>query len=351
LKISFLLMLSGFLHSQEPYTGRQCIVKSGFIYQAEDVNFPACHASTVIHTPGGLVAAWFGGTAEGNPDVCIWTSINTGGGWSKPVETANGIQHKGKRYPCWNPVLYREADTLLLFYKAGPSPSAWWGELIYSVDNGRSWSFPRRLPEDILGPVKNKPVLLKTGELLCPSSSENDGWRVHMEFTSDLGFTWERTRPLNAKEIFAIQPSVLFHPGDRLQLVCRSKGSQILTAWSYDNGRHWTGLMPFGLPNPDSGIDAVTLKDGRHIMIYNHLTTGRNTLNAAVSDDGNNWLAAVLLENDHEKSEYSYPAVIQADDGMVHITYTWNRKLIKHVVIDPDKIITRSMKNGSWPEN
>ncbi len=119
--------------------------------------------------------------------------------------------------------------------------------MMTSDNEGKNWSRSFRLPEDIYGPVKNKPVLLKTGELLCPSSTEHDGWRLHMEFTSDEGATWERTNPLNGKETGAIQPSVLFHNDGRLQLVCRSRSSgSILTAWSDNNGRTWTN------PEPDS---------------------------------------------------------------------------------------------------
>jgi predicted neuraminidase len=192
-------------------------------------------------------------------------------------------------------------------------------------------------------------VLLKNGVLLCPSSSENDGWRVHMEMTPDNGITWTRTRDLNDKKIAAIQPSVLLHPSGKLQLLCRSKQSKILTSWSEDNGASWTELVPAAIPNPNSGIDAVSMKDGRHLLVYNHLTTGRNMLNIAVSDDGINWKPAVILENDIKDKEYSYPAVIQSKDNMIHITYTWNRKLVKHVVIDPELIETRSFTNGAWP--
>jgi predicted neuraminidase len=110
-------------------------------------------------------------------------------------------------------------------------------------------------------------------------------------------------------------------------------------------------MVPLDLPNPNSGIDAVSLKDGRHLVIYNHLTRGRNMLNAAISKDGITWEAAVLLENDEKGTEYSYPAVIQTSDGLVHITYTWNRKQIKHVVIDPEKIVSRPFSGEVWPEN
>jgi predicted neuraminidase len=177
-----------------------------------------------------------------------------------------------------------------------------------------------------------------------------------MEFTSDRGFTWERTEALNdGKQISAIQPSILKHPGGKLQILCRSKNKFILTSWSTDNGKSWSKLEPIELPNPNSGTDAVTLKNGKHILVYNHIhpdeTWGRrNILNLAVSDDGINWKAAILLENDPDKDgEYSYPAVIQTRDGMIHITYTWNRKLIKHVVVDPAKIKAKTLANGKWP--
>ncbi len=348
MKIIFLILgmsLAIHLCAENQDNGNQAVVKSEFIYQQEDVSFPSCHASTIVETEEGLVAAWFGGTHEKHQDVGIWLSRFTGGRWSVPVEVANGVQHDDLRYPTWNPVLFNYGDELFLFYKEGPEIPTWWGEYMISRDNGKSWSWPVRLPDEILGPIKNKPELLPGGELICPSSTEHNGWQVHMEFTFDRGRTWERTQPLNdGATVSAIQPSILKHPGGKLQMVCRSINKKILTAWSTDQGRTWTELEPLHLPNPNSGIDAVTLKDGRHLLVYNHIEPyaewgSRNILNVAVSDDGITWKAAVLLENDPDtKSEYSYPAVIQGSDGLVHVTYTWNRKLIKHVVIDPLKI-------------
>jgi predicted neuraminidase len=354
MKNSYLSAIVIFFHvssalAQKPFTGEKCIIKTEYIYQAADVPFPGCHASTIAQTKTGLLAAWFGGTAEKNPDVGIWVSHFAVGKWSKPVEAVNGIQHKTKRYPCWNPVLYNTGKEILLFYKVGPSPSTWWGEMMISSDEGKTWSRPSRLPEDIYGPIKNKPVLLQNGELLCPSSTEHDGWRVHMEITADNGLTWERTPFINGKEIRAIQPTILMHKEGRIQMLCRSGSSSILSSFSNDNGRTWSELAPIALPNPNSGIDAVTLKDGRHILIYNHIIKGRHKLNVAVSDDGIEWKAAALLENEPEKGEFSYPAVIQTSDGLVHITYTWNRKLIKHMVLDPSKISEKAIENGTWP--
>jgi len=354
--LSFLILFSVAISAQKPFSGEGAVVKSEFIYKAEDVNFPSCHASTIAETADGLIAAWFGGTAEKDPDVGIWVSRFVDEKWTTPVEVANGVQHKTLRYPTWNPVLFNYGDEIILFYKEGPTPSSWWGKYVSSTDNGHTWSRPVRLPEGIAGPIKNKPELLANGDLICPTSSEDNGWRVHFEFTSDRGLTWERTEAINdGKKYSAIQPSILFHPNGKLQILCRSKDKFILSAFSSDNGRTWTDLKPLDLPNPNSGTDAVTLKDGRHVLIYNDVkpskTWGdRNVLNMAISKDGLTWEAAVLLENDPDNdSEYSYPAVIQAKNGMVHITYTWNRELIKHVVVDPGKLVTKPIVKGKWP--
>lgn len=343
--------------AQNPYKGDKAIVKSEFVYTAGDVPFPSCHASTIEQTSDGLIAAWFGGSYEKHPDVGIWVSRFTDGKWSVPEEVADGVQHAGLRHPTWNPVLFNYGDELFLFYKDGPDPRSWWGQLIISKDNGQTWSRRMRLPEEIYGPIKNKPVLLDNGELICPTSTEHDGWKVHMEFTADRGLSWERSEPVNdGKTTSAIQPSILKHDGGKLQILCRSRNKKIVSAFSADNGRTWSPLEPIDLPNPNSGTDAVTLKDGRHVLVYNHIDPSeewgdRNILNVAVSDDGINWQAAVLLENDSDPDgEYSYPAVIQANDGMVHVTYTWNRKLIRHVVLDPSKFDLKPIVNGAWPD-
>jgi predicted neuraminidase len=324
------------------------ILSAEFIY--EKAPFPQCHASTLVETRDVLVAAWFGGTREKHPDVGIWVSRREGGAWTAPVEVADGKQADGTRQPCWNPVLFQpKGGPLWLFYKVGPNPSRWWGMLLSSVDSGKSWSEPRRLPDGILGPIKNKPIQLADGTILCPTSTEHDGWRVHFEWTSDGGKTWEATPPLNdGKQVAAIQPSILTHKDGKLEAVGRTRQGKVFEAWSEDGGKTWSKLSLTSLPNPNSGIDAVTLADGRHLLVYNHTTRGRSPLNVAVSADGKTWKAAAVLES--APGEYSYPAVIQTADGLVHISYTWKRQRIKHVVLDPKKLILRDMPDGQWPK-
>jgi len=325
------------------------VLKSEFIY--ETAPFPSCHASTIAELPGGgLVTAWFGGTAEKNPDVGIWVARLEGGQWTTPVEVANGVQPDGKRHPTWNPVLFQpKTGPLLLFYKVGPSPSTWWGMLRTSSDGGKTWSAASRLPGECVGPIKNKPVQLANGDLLSPSSSEHDGWRVHFERSRDFGKTWEMIGPVNdGKAVSAIQPSILFLGGDKLLALGRTRQGKIFQVGSDDLGKSWGAMTLTALPNPNSGTDAATLKDGRHLLIYNHTAKGRSPLNLAVSKDGQTWQAALVLEN--LPGEYSYPAIIQTRDGLVHATWTWKRQKVKHAVIDPAKLEPREMINGEWPK-
>ncbi len=314
------------------------VVKSEFIY--ESAPFPSCHASTIVETKSGLVAAWFGGTAEKKPDVGIWTARHVDGKWTAPIEVADGVQSDGKRHPCWNPVLFQPKEgPLLLFYKVGPNPDRWWGMLRTSTDDGRTWSEARRLPDGILGPIKNKPVHLANGDLLSPTSTEDQGWRVHFERSSDGGKTWTATPAVNdGKEIGAIQPSILFHKDGKLEAVGRTQQGRVFQIWSEDQGRSWGKMTLLDLPNPNSGLDATTLADGRFLLVYNHTPKGRSPLNVALSGDGKKWEPALVLES--EPGEYSYPAIIQSRDGLVHITYTWKRQRVKHVVVDPAKLRT-----------
>jgi predicted neuraminidase len=339
--------------------GKPGVVKEEFVFTKAP--FKQCHASTIEETSRGLSAAWFGGTQEGANDVGIWTSYNDGAGWTGPKQVATGVQYqtaKGEhRWPCWNPVLFQPPGDapLQLYFKVGPKPDAWWGEMLLSYDRGRSFRDRRRLPEGIDGPVKNKPVLLADGSLLAGSSTEHDGWRVHFEHSSDLGATWQRVGPINdGKKFNSIQPSILTHEDGRLQILCRSREKFITTSFSKDSGKSWSPMEATSLPNPNAGTDALTLADGRHVLVYNHTLRGegewrgRSMLNVAVSDNGKDWQAALTLGQE-AKMEFSYPAVIQSDDGLVHITYTWKRQRIKHVVLDPAHLKLTPIRNGEWP--
>jgi predicted neuraminidase len=352
------LLLTAFVATLAMRTDDPAIVLQEFIYERGP--YPSVHASTIVEvtteqtvvttgyrdTTRELVAAWFGGTRERGADVGIWLSRRENDRWTPSVEVANGLQADGTRYPTWNPVLFQpRGGPLMLFYKVGPSPEEWWGMLRMSYDGGRTWREARRLPDGILGPIKNKPVELADGTILSASSTESHSepsrWQVHFERSGDGGKTWSATPPLNdGVAIEAIQPSILFREkigGEKLMAVGRTQQGKVFTTSSDDGGRSWSALSLIDdLPNPNAGIDAVTLADGRQLLVYNPVTRGRSPLAVALSRDGRRWTKVLTLED--QPGEYSYPAVIQTSDGRVHVAYTWKRERVKHVVVDPARL-------------
>lgn len=192
------------------------IVVSEFIY--ENAPFPQCHASTIVETEDGLLAAWFGGTKEKNPDVCIYTSEKKEGEWSTPVLVADGLMNDTLRYPCWNPVLFkRDNGDIILYYKVGPSPREWWGLYKISKDNGKTWSEETPIPDNLLGPIKNKPERLADGTILYPTSYEtNEYWAIYTETSDQYLKNWKKTE-IDNNGFNAIQPTILFMKTD----ICR----------------------------------------------------------------------------------------------------------------------------------
>lgn len=381
-------------------TKSSAIISDEFLY--EKASFPECHGATIVEMKNGdLVASFFGGTKERNPDCCIWVCRKPKGAkeWTAPQLAADGVfslkdpqaalagidstctpvkDAKGKliarRKACWNPVLFQvPGGDLILFYKIGLKVSDWTGWLVRSRDGGKTWSKREPLPKGFLGPIKNKPEYIN-GRIICPSSTEgSNGWRVHFEISDDKGKTWKMVGPLDAelsvptqnrkkggintddqeggeaikgegeKPIYAIQPSILKHKDGRLQVLCRTRNAQMATAWSSDNGDTWSKVTLLDVPNNNSGTDAVTMKDGRHVLIYNNFSTlpgtpkgPRTPLCIGVSEDGISWKPVLTLE-DSPISQYSYPSIIQGKDGKLHAVYTWRRQRIKYAEIDPAK--------------
>lgn len=309
------------------------VLETALIYESEP--YPSCHASTILDTGNGMLAAWFGGTHEKHPDVSIYAAFYKNGKWEKPFRVADGVENELIRNPCWNPVLFKRNDgDIILYYKIGPSPSKWFGAYKISKDGGKTWSKEHRIPHNLLGPIKNKPVIAPDGGILYPTSIEDDlGWRIYMEHSNQDLSDWRKIA-IDNNGFNAIQPSVLFYKDGSMQLLCRSKDKRIVESWSYDGGASWSKVQATSLPNNNSGTDAVTLADGvTQLLVYNPITQGRNKLALAASVDGKNWKDLLILE-DQEKGEFSYPALIQGNDGKVYITYTYNRKQIKYAIVE-----------------
>jgi predicted neuraminidase len=304
----------------------------------EKAPFPSCHASTLVETePGIFLAAWFGGKDEGMKDVKIWSAHFDGKKWSPPV-----IAAKEDGVPCWNPVLFiSQSKTLFLFYKAGLNPMSWTAFVQRSKDGGKTWDKPHKFPAGLLGPIKNKPIQRADGAILAGSSVESyKDWVCWIERSTDDCKTWKRFGPITVEDnkFGIIQPTLFETTDKRIVALCRSDGlGYIVQTESKDGGETWSTAIPTELPNPDSGIDLVQTKKGRLFLVYNHTKTARSPLNIALSDDeGKTWKKAATLED--QPGEFSYPAVIEGQDGLLHITYTWNRRHIKYVTADPSKL-------------
>lgn len=384
------------------------IVADQFLY--EQASFPECHGATIVELKNGdLVASFFGGTKERNPDCCIWVCRKPKGAtrWSEPYLAADGVfspddpqavlagitaestpasagpvastfagdKTRARRKACWNPVLFQiPGGDLILFYKIVLKVADWSGWLVRSRDGGKTWSKREPLPQGFLGPIKNKPEYVD-GRIICPSSTEGEGgWRIYFEISDDKGKTWKKVGPVEAelnvptamrkagvsnvddqeggeaikgegvKPIYAIQPSILRHKDGRLQVLCRTRNAQLATSWSSDNGNTWSKVTLIDVPNNNSGTDAVTMKDGTHVLVYNDFSTlpgtpkgPRTPLCIAVSDDGVQWKNVLTLE-DSPISQYSYPSIIQGKDGKLHVIYTWRRQRIAYKEIDLSKL-------------
>ena len=326
-----------------------------FLYK--DAPFPSCHSATIVETrKGDLVATFFGGTKERNPDVCIWVCRKPKGAkdWTAPVMVADGTEqqpvetvtadpadkkYEGSKtysqskpafggqftpYPewkgnwgealvngvhreaTWNPVLFETPDGLLhLYFKIGPNVANWKGWRITSKDGGKTWSRREPLPDGIYGPIKNKPVLIGN-RLISPTSDERNGWKIYFELSDDMGKTWRRTAFVEADSgVLAIQPTIIQLPDGRLEALCRTRSRHIGVTFSSDRGETWSRLQLIDTPNNNSGIDAVTLS---------YFTSPAPQLHNSFSHYliCNDW----PIEPDKQKGARTPLSILRSDDGL-----------------------------------
>lgn len=292
-------------------------------------------------TAAGLTVAWFGGTHEKHDDVGIWVSRQRDGAWTAPLQVAIGHDTTGRQVPCWNPVLCQQATgPLLLFYKVGATIAGWSTLLRRSDDAGATWSEPTQLPSAACGPVKNKPLQLADGTLLCGSSLEPTwrNWQVYFSRTEDQGDTWQVSGPCtHPPEFDAIQPALFDFQAHRpgadgaVLALCRTRQGVVGRMESADGGLNWSPMTATNVLNPDSGLDGTTLADGRLVLVCNDTRKGRSPLNVLVSDDGHSFRHGCELETG--SGEFSYPSIIRTEETL-HVVYTHHRTSIAWHAID-----------------
>ncbi|QLH19753.1 exo-alpha-sialidase [Streptomyces sp. Rer75] len=331
----------------------------------DDPRFGHCHASTLLSLPDGdVLAAWFAGSREGAADVAIWLARRTGDGWGAPVKVADeaGLPH-------WNPVLFATGHgEVLLFYKTGHRIPDWRTRVLRSRDGGLSWSAPAELVPGAdgaggRGPVKNKPIRLADGGWLAPASVEEPRsaggrWDAFTDRSDDGGASWRRSAPVPLdRPAFpgagVIQPALWESAPGEVRMLLRSSCGRVCRSASHDGGATWSTARPLGVPNNNSGLDAVRLADGRVVLAHNPVAAewgARTPLVLSVSEgDGITWRRAVVLEDrpvsrpgaivpdetgvrTDGHSEFSYPAVVPWADG-VAVVYTWQRRGIAFATV------------------
>jgi predicted neuraminidase len=313
---------------------------------------PSAHSSTICALPSGdLMAVWYGGTREGAADVALFTSRlpAAGGAWSEPVNTVDRAtaQHELDRLikKVGNAVVFPDRVGGLWMVYVSVSMGGWSGSALNvktSQDEGRTWSASRRLTLNpflnLSSLVRNKPIYASDGRIGLPVYHE-----MALKFPQILWLTpgpdgsVQDYRMRNvSSEPGLIQPSLVPLDGDRVMMLLRdrSKERNLRAAFSDDNGWTWSGAQSTSLPNPDAAIDALRLRDGRILLVYNHAESGRENLRLAVStDQGRTWRPGAVLENAAHQ-EFSYPNLAEDRQGRVHLTYTWQRTRIRHVTFN-----------------
>jgi predicted neuraminidase len=308
--------------------------RADFVF-GDDRAFAQCHASTVAESTGGtLLCAWFGGTKEKDPDVGIWLSRFVDGTWTAPARAAkvNETAH-------WNPVLFTDPKRgTYFFFKVGPEIPYWQTYWMETTDNGVNWSKPTELvagDKGGRGPVKNKAITLSDGAWVAGASTELGAWKPFADRSTDGGKTWTRSADFaidkeKLKGKGAIQPTLWESAPGKVHALLRTTAGYVGRSDSEDGGLTWGPVYNSGLPNNNSGLDALRLADGRIVLIYNPVAKDwgpRTPLNLSISkDNGKTWDDLVSLET--AAGEYSYPGIVATKDGIL-VCYTWKRERVR----------------------
>ncbi len=193
--------------------------------------------------------------------------------------------------------------------------------------------------------TRTHPLQLPSGRILAPMYSDGFSFGI-MAISDDGGYTWNASEPIVGHG--CIQPSVVRKNDGTLVAYLRDNGpppKRAMISYSKDNGMTWTPAQDTDIPNPGSSLEAIRLRNGHWIMVFNDLESGRHSLVAAISDDeGATWKSRRHLDGSPSqpgKVQYHYPSVMQAKDGAIHVTYSYfvpEGKSIKHVRFTEDWI-------------
>lgn len=387
LPVLVLLSLYGHLNAQE----KDYLISQELIFPLQELHV---HGSSIVSLPNGdLLVAWFEGSGERNSDdVRIrgarW--IKSEGSWSSPFELADT-----PHLPDCNPVLFLNKEMELFLVWIAVQANRWENSILrtrsttdYLGTGAPNWqwqdnillkpddSFSREVQEklDQLPELKSgwaayappydqqikdaskndtyrsfgwmtriPPLALSDGRMLLPLYS--DGLNLSLvAISDDQGKTWKPSAPIVGRG--PIQPSLVRKSNGEIVAFMRDSGdspARVQISRSADRGEHWTPAYKSDIPNTAS-VAVIQLKDGHWAFVGNTNDDGRYQLMLWLSNnEGQTWSKKILLE-DHEKDGggYSYPCIIQTEDNLLHITYSYHlnqtEKSIKYLKVDPSKL-------------
>lgn len=367
------------------------IVKEELIFAPQNEH---SHGSSIVALPNGdFLATWFQGSGERNADDVRIMGARLEKGekeWSKPFLMADT-----KGIPDCNPVLFMNNKNKLFLVWIAVQGNRWEGSILktrtttnYEGSGAPVWEWQdnilikpgkefvaeidkkfAEMPElehgwaeyaplydnMIKDASKNqvlrsigwmsriKPVILKSGRIVLPLYS--DGFNLSIcAISDDDGENWRASLPIVGRG--PIQPALAVRKNGDIVAYMRDSGdapSRVHKSISKDNGESWSYTVKTDIPNTAS-VELHCLKDGRWAFLGNDITDGRYQVVLMISDDeGETWKWKEYLETaENGKGSYSYPCLIQTEDGLVHITYSSKtgetEKSIKHVVVDVNKI-------------
>jgi predicted neuraminidase len=307
------------------------------LFQAEFIfepcqSLPMNHGSMLAEMPDGdILCAWYAGSEEGARDVKIYAARLAKGSraWSEPEVIADTADRSEG-----NPMLFVDDKGKVWLYFVTIHGLGWsMAKMKYAVseDGGRTFG-PVKLFRDNYGWMTRNHILrLESGTLLMPLYHESLRYSFFMRST-DGGETWQKAGRIKSRP-GNLQPAIVELDEGTVLALMRTWGNNGKTwrAMSKDEGLTWSEAVEINIKNPRSATDMVRLSNGHLVIAFNNSTDRRTPLTVALSEDeGKTWPYLRDLETD--EGRFSYPSLIQASDGMIHITYTYRRITIKHAV-------------------
>lgn len=339
---------------------------------------------------GTLLCAWFGGTLEGKSDISIYLSrlVPGAGRWSEAVRLSDDPNRSEQ-----NPVIVEAPDGgLALIHTAqvsGNQDGCVLRRRTLTVTADGAWSGEPELLDLPRGTFVRAPVvhrddgaaMLPVFRCIAPQGMRWTGSHdtAGVAVSDDGGNKWKLIEVPGS--IGCVHMTIVPLEDGRLAAFYRRRQADFVhRSESDDGGRSWSEPMPTDVPNNNSSIGVIRLRDGRIAMVCNPISaassqarreslydelgeaderpnaTGgcdpvwgvpRAPLTLCLSSDGGRSFperhviedaAGTCLTNDSldgRNQELSYPVLLEEPDGTIHIAFTYKRRAIKHVRLSP----------------